>query len=203
MSSRWGYWSDVKHENITSACRAMGYWLIYVESSVSHKQAVKDDKRLYSLLHPLWFGHLRKSTGIPLPIHNYLLISCFVSAMVARANEMNPREVRKESLVWDRPWRAWLHSHQSSFFTCCATWESIFSDNKRKDIERLVLRFLSLIIKARADTVSVFREIWSYSVSSTGSLVFFKTWAHCARYQHCMWGGVEGGTTIKTPGHQY
>lgn len=123
---------------------------------------MKDDKRLYSLLHPLWFGHLRKSTGILLPIYNYLLISCFVSAMAARANKMNPREVRKESLVWDRPWRAWLHSHQSSFFTCCATRESIFSDNKRKDTESLVLHFLSLITKARADTVSLFREIWSY-----------------------------------------
>lgn len=49
-------------------------------------------------LHPLWFGYWRKSAGIPLPIHNYLLISCFVSAMVTKANEMNKRQEEKRVL---------------------------------------------------------------------------------------------------------
>lgn len=66
---------------------------------VSLLKAVKGNSEPMSTLSPIMIWTFEKVCRRPLPIHNYLLISCFVSATVARANEMNTMAVRRERPV--------------------------------------------------------------------------------------------------------
>lgn len=59
-------------------------------------------------LSPKVIWALEGISSISLPIHNYLLISCFVCAIVARANGMNTTSGRKEGPMLERLGRAWL-----------------------------------------------------------------------------------------------
>lgn len=147
-------------------------------------------KAVSTLSHTLWFWTLEEIRRHPSPIHNYLLISCFVSAVVAKANETNIAAVREGSPVWDRPWRAWLHSYPSSLVTSWmarATWESIFLTIKGRNL-KIVLCSASFIQMARMNTISLSRETWPNSVSSPSSLTFSETQAHCERRWCSGWG---------------
>lgn len=62
-------------------------------------KAVKGNSKPMSTLSPTMIWTFEKVCRRPLPIHNYLLISCFVSATVARADEMNTMAVRRERPV--------------------------------------------------------------------------------------------------------
>lgn len=58
-------------------------------------EAAKDHARAMSRLLSAVVRTFGEICRPPFPIHNYLLISCFVSAVMARASEMNTRAVKK------------------------------------------------------------------------------------------------------------
>lgn len=154
----------------------------------SRLRVMASERRLCPL--SLWFWKLEEIRRHPSRIHNYLLISCFVSAVVARAKETNIVGVREGSPMRDRLWRAWLYSYPSSLVTgwmARTTWESIFLTIKGRNL-KIVLCSASFIQMTRMNTISPCRETWPNSVSSPSSLTFFETQAHCEKHWCSGWG---------------
>lgn len=75
-----------------------GLWAHH-RSVASILEAAKDKARAVFTLSPTMAWTSEEVCRPPSPIHNYLLISCFVSAVVARANAMKTTAGRRESPV--------------------------------------------------------------------------------------------------------
>lgn len=128
MSSRWEWWRDGKHEPRTSVSKTLGSSAASSQCPGSSEGQVRDVFTLSSTM--AWTS--KKDCRHPSPFHNYLLISCFVSAVVARANAMNTTALKREPCV-RQVRQARLLPCPSSLFTgemVCATWESISRQQK-------------------------------------------------------------------------
>lgn len=100
-------------------------------------KAVKNHTRAVSTLSSSMVWILEEICRHPSPIYNYLLISCFVSAVMARANEMNTAAVRKGSPRVRRAVKGMtpiLPKLISHWLNGAHNLRVYLPDNKRKDI---------------------------------------------------------------------
>lgn len=112
---------------VTSIHRDQDHWLTEVQRPVSWKQR----KTLWApcpLAHPLWFGHLRKSAGLPsLSIITYWFLVLWVQQWWDQCNESHGSRKRESWVI--QAVKGMTSLDQSSLFTgwmVPVAWESVF-----------------------------------------------------------------------------
>ena len=120
---------------VTSVYRDQDHWLFEVQRPVSWKQQ-KTPRALCPLAHWLWFGHLRKSAGIPsLSIITYWFLVLWVQQWRDQWNESHSSR-KRESWVTQAVKGMTSLPSKLIIHWLNGTWglRVCLPDNKRKDI---------------------------------------------------------------------